>query len=191
MQLGTQPLMEASGCAAAAGAAAALGGSEVDPAVKGCLPSHGAVDQQQCLRQAALSSPGLDSGSALEEEGGQVSPGRRGQAAGTARPQQPHRISSDPDHAPGVSSEPLPAEAGNRLSHSQCGQAEERVRLQRLHELIGRELFITAAMLNHSCDPNCLVVREQGHASIVTQRPIQVHRPGRISPLHCTEEKPS
>ena len=131
MQLGTQPLMEASGCAAAAGAAAALGGSEVDPAVKGCLPSHGAVDQQQCLRQAALSSPGLDSGSALEEEGGQVAPGRCSQAAGKARPQQPHRVSSDPDHTPGVSSESLPAEAGSRLSHSRCGQAEEGVRLQR------------------------------------------------------------
>ena len=119
----------------------------------------------------------------LEEDAGQVAPGRCSQAAGKARPQQPHRISSDPDHAPGVSSEPLPAEAGNRLSHSQGGQAEERVRLQRPHELIGRELFITASMLNHSCNPNCLVVREQGHASIVTQRPIQVHYPSTIPSL--------
>ena len=122
----------------------------------------------------------------LAEGGGLVAPGRCSQAAGKARPQQPHRVSSDPDHAPGVSSESLPAEAGSRLSHSRCGQAEEGVRLQRPHELIGRELFITASMLNHACDPNCLVVREQGHASIVTQRPIQVHRPGWIPSLHGT-----
>ena len=53
-------------------------------------------------------------------------------------------------------------------------QPEDRKGLQRPHELIGRELFITASMLNHSCEPNCLVVREAGHARIVTQAPIEV-----------------
>ena len=52
---------------------------------------------------------------------------------------------------------------------------EGRKGLQRPHELIGRELFITASMLNHSCEPNCLVVREAGHARIVTQAPIEVN----------------
>ena len=135
----------------------------------------GGKEQLQQRHQVLCSSSGAhtaEDGSDLAEEVRQVPPGRRGQAAVKARPQQPHVTSSDPNTVPGVSSESLPAEAGNRLSHSQCGQADDGVRLQRPHELIGRELFITASMLNHSCDPNCLVVREQGHASIVTQRPI-------------------
>ena len=144
--------------------------------------SAGGTERSQQRHQVSCNSGGAHTaadGPDLADEGGQVSPGRRGQVAGKARQQQqPHRVSPDHHNAPGVSSESLPAEAGTRLHHSLCSQAEKIVRLQRPHELIGRELFITASMLNHSCDPNCLVVREQGHASIVTQRPIQVHRPG-------------
>ena len=92
-------------------------------------------------------------------------------------------------HAP-----PLWAEADNVSdSHQQIGTATwshletsnaagsqpgnlsaDEKSLQRPHELIGRELFITASMLNHSCEPNCVVVREAGHAKIVSQGPIEV-----------------
>ena len=147
--------------------------------------------QQRCQascdsRQAHTAADGLD----LTEEGGQVAPVLRSQTTGLMYSQQPHRCSSDPDHAQGVSSEPLPAEAGSCWREGQRSPASGSVRLQRPHELIGRELFITASMLNHSCDPNCLVVREGGHASIVTQRPIQVHHPGRSPELYCTENHP-
>jgi hypothetical protein len=70
-------------------------------------------------------------------------------------------------------------EADRRAGPQHCSgandsAAQSRQSLQRPHELVGRELFITASMLNHSCDPNCLVVRGAGHVSIVTQRPIEV-----------------
>ncbi len=68
---------------------------------------------------------------------------------------------------------------GSRADPQSCSAAshstaERRQSLQRAHELVGRELFITASMLNHSCEPNCTVIRGAGHASIVTQRPIEV-----------------
>ena len=72
-----------------------------------------------------------------------------------------------------------PREAGRKAGMQHCSgasdsAAQSRQSLQRPHELVGRELLITASMLNHSCDPNCLVVRGAGHVSIVTQRPIEV-----------------
>ena len=60
-------------------------------------------------------------------------------------------------------------------SQASSQQPEDRRSLQRPHELIGRELFITSSMLNHSCEPNCMVLREAGHARIVTQAPIEVN----------------
>ena len=85
-------------------------------------------------------------------------------------------------------------ETGSRAGPQYCSgatqsTAESRQSLQRAHELVGRELFITASMLNHSCEPNCLVVRGAGHASIITQRPIEVctciigDRTGRVCAL--------
>ncbi len=65
-------------------------------------------------------------------------------------------------------------DAPNTAVSQASTQPEDRKNLQRPHELIGRELFITASMLNHSCEPNCLVVREAGHARIVTKAPIEV-----------------
>jgi hypothetical protein len=41
-------------------------------------------------------------------------------------------------------------------------------------DLIGRELYVAASMINHSCRPNCLVVRTTGHASVVAQDTIKV-----------------
>ena len=152
----------------------------------GCYAAQAAPTQLEHLQQLhQVSCDSSDThiaadGPVLAEEGGQIALGLRSQKAGKAHSQEPHKFPSNPYHAQGVSREPLPAEAGNNVRQKQCGQPYGSVRLQRPHELIGRELFITASMLNHSCDPNCLVVREQGHASIVTQRPIQVHRPGRI-----------
>lgn len=66
------------------------------------------------------------------------------------------------------------SEATNAAGDQQSSQMDDSQSLQRPHELIGRDLFITAAMLNHSCEPNCLIVREAGHAKIVTQCPIEV-----------------
>lgn len=59
-------------------------------------------------------------------------------------------------------------------SQARSQQPEDGKSLQRPHELIGRELFITASMLNHSCEPNCIVLRKADHARIVTRASIAV-----------------
>ena len=41
-------------------------------------------------------------------------------------------------------------------------------------ELVGRELYITASFLNHSCAPNCCVERGAGVASISALHDVQV-----------------
>ena len=43
-------------------------------------------------------------------------------------------------------------------------------------ELIGRELYIRASLLNHSCRPNCVVIRGLSSGSVQTLRDIQVSR---------------
>ena len=41
-------------------------------------------------------------------------------------------------------------------------------------ELVGRELHIKASFLNHSCAPNCLVMRGRGRGAVVALQPIAV-----------------
>ena len=169
-------------CPQAAAAAPSLAMEGITSATQPCHLAGGSERLQQ-RRQVSCSSSGARTaadGLGLAETAGQVAPGLRSQTTGRAHSQRRHSFSSDPDHAQRGSTESLPAEAGTHLRQGQCGQAEGSMRLQRSHELIGRELFITASMLNHSCEPNCLVVRGQGQASIITQRPIQVHRPSTI-----------
>lgn len=43
-------------------------------------------------------------------------------------------------------------------------------------ELIGRELYIRASLLNHSCRPNCVVIRGLSSGSVQTLRDIKVSR---------------
>ncbi|KAK9811310.1 hypothetical protein WJX72_001575 [[Myrmecia] bisecta] len=40
-------------------------------------------------------------------------------------------------------------------------------------ELIGRELYITASYFNHSCAPNCMVVRDAGWATVTAQQDVK------------------
>ena len=84
-----------------------------------------------------------------------------------------HVSNSRPDTAPDVSESHIDATTAGSSQPSNS-RSKSKTGLQRPHELIGRELFIAASMLNHSCKPNCVVAREAGHARIVTQGPIEV-----------------
>lgn len=51
-----------------------------------------------------------------------------------------------------------------------------RERATASEELIGRELYIRASLLNHSCYPNCVVARNMATASVHALRDIEVSR---------------
>lgn len=63
----------------------------------------------------------------------------------------------------------------NGIAPAAPGTAHElRERPATSEELIGRELYITASLLNHSCRPNCVVVRGMPSGAVRAQRDMQV-----------------
>lgn len=81
--------------------------------------------------------------------------------------QQQQQVTSAATSA-AVLEQPEAGEGGTGMHRMQGGKDRE--------ELIGRELYITASMLNHSCRPNCLVVRSTGRSTVVAQDSIKVRR---------------
>ena len=69
-------------------------------------------------------------------------------------------------------------EEGNDLPGSTAHDLRERAAAS--EELIGRELYIRASLLNHSCRPNCVVARSAATAAVHALRDIEV------SPMHST-----
>lgn len=71
--------------------------------------------------------------------------------------------------------EPFVSAAANGTSH------DLRDRASASEELIGRELYVRASLLNHSCRPNCVVVRSMTSGSVRALRDIEVSPPANIA----------
>ncbi len=67
--------------------------------------------------------------------------------------------------------DPVVSAAANGTSH------DLRDRATASEELIGRELYVRASLLNHSCRPNCVVVRSMTSGSVRALRDIEVSPP--------------